>query len=40
MGTRARKTLQEKHQILEESKILELVDTARKYELSYQTLEN
>lgn len=40
MGKRARKSVQEKQRILEESKTLGLVETARKYELSCQTLKN
>ncbi len=40
MGKRVRKIAQEKQRILEESKTLGLVETARKYELSYQTLKN
>jgi len=40
MGKQVRKSAQEKQRILEESKTLGLVETARKYELSYQTLKN
>jgi putative transposase len=40
MGNRTRKTAQEKQRIVEESKILGLVETARKHEISYQSLRN
>jgi putative transposase len=40
MGKRLRKSPQEKQRILEESKILGLVETARKHGLSCQTLKN
>jgi hypothetical protein len=40
MGKRARKSVQEKVRILEESKSLGLLETARKYEMSYQTIKN
>jgi putative transposase len=40
MGKRARKSIQEKQRILEESKTLGILETARKYEISYQTLKN
>jgi putative transposase len=40
MGKRARKSVQEKVRILEESKTLGILETARKYEISYQTLKN
>ncbi|MCW3093098.1 MAG: transposase [Ferruginibacter sp.] len=40
MGKRTRKSPQEKQRILEESKTLGLVETARKYEISYQALKN
>jgi putative transposase len=40
MGKKARKSAQEKQRILEESKTLGLVETARKYEISYQALKN
>lgn len=40
MGKRARKSPQEKLRILEESKTLGLVETARKHEISYQALKN
>lgn len=40
MGKRKRKSPQEKQRILEESKTLGLVETARKYEISYQSLKN
>ncbi len=40
MGKQARKSAQEKQQILEESKTLGLIETARKHVLSYQTLKN
>jgi putative transposase len=40
MGKRTRKTAQEKQRIVEESKILGLVETARKHEISYQALKN
>lgn len=40
MGKRTRKSLQEKQRIVEESKTLGLVETARKYEISYQALKN
>ena len=40
MGNRRRKSPQEKQRILEESKTLGMVETARKYEISYQALKN
>jgi putative transposase len=40
MSKRARKSVQEKVRILEESKTLGILETARKYEISYQTLKN
>jgi putative transposase len=40
MGKRTRKSVQEKVRILEESKSLGLLETARKYEMSYQTIKN
>jgi putative transposase len=40
MGKRARKSVQEKVRILKESKSLGLLETARKYEMSYQTIKN
>ena len=40
MGKQPRKSTQEKLQILEESKHLGLVATARKHAISYQTLKN
>ncbi len=40
MGKQARKSPQEKQQILEESQTLGLIETARKHGLSYQTLKN
>lgn len=40
MGKKTRKSPQEKQRILEESKTLGLVETARKYEISYQALKN
>jgi len=40
MGKKARKSAQEKQRIVEESKTLGLVETARKYEISYQALKN
>jgi len=40
MGKQARKTAQEKQRILEESKTLGLIETARKHGLSYQALKN
>jgi putative transposase len=40
MGKRTRKSPQEKQRILEESTTLGLVETARKYEISYQALKN
>jgi hypothetical protein len=40
MGKGARKSVQEKVRILEESKSLGLLETARKYEMSYQTIKN
>jgi hypothetical protein len=40
MGKRARKSVQEKVRIPEESKSLGLLETARKYEMSYQTIKN
>lgn len=40
MGKRIRKSPQDKQRILEESKISGLVETARKYEISYQALKN
>lgn len=40
MCKKARKSVQEKQRILEESKTLGLVETARKYEISYQALKN
>jgi len=40
MGKRARKSVQDKVRILEESKSLGLLETARKYEMSYQTIKN
>jgi putative transposase len=40
MGKQARKSAQEKQRILEESKTLGLVETARKHGLSYQTVKN
>jgi putative transposase len=39
MGKKARKSAQEKQRILEEAKTLGLIETARKHELSYQTLK-
>ncbi len=40
MGKQSRKSAQEKQRILEESKTLGLVETARKHGLSYQTVKN
>jgi len=40
MSKKARKSPQEKQRIVEESKTLGLVETARKYEISYQALKN
>lgn len=40
MGKRTRKSPQDKQRILDESKTLGLVETARKYEISYQALKN
>jgi len=40
MSKRARKSPQEKQRILEESKTLGMVETARKHEISYQALKN
>lgn len=40
MGKRARKSAQEKQQILEEAKIHGLTQTARKHEISHQALRN
>ena len=40
MGKQARKSVEQKQRILEESKTLGLVETARKHGLSYQTLKN
>lgn len=40
MGKKARKSAQEKNRILEEAKILGLIETSPKHELSYQTLSS
>jgi len=40
MGKQVRKSAQEKQRILEETKTLGLVETARKYELSYKILKD
>lgn len=40
MGKRIRKTAQEKQRIVEESKSLGLLETSRKYDISYQSLKN
>jgi putative transposase len=40
MGKKARKSAQEKQRILEESKTLGLVETARKHGISYSTLKS
>lgn len=40
MGKHVKKTLQEKVKLIEESKVNGVIETARKYDLHYQTLKN
>lgn len=40
MGNYVKKTLNEKVKLIEESKLLGVLETARKYSLHYQTLKN
>lgn len=40
MGNYVKKTLNEKVKLIEESKLLGILETARKYSLHYQTLKN
>ena len=40
MGNYVKKTLNEKVQLIEESKIIGILETARKHSLHYQTLKN
>jgi putative transposase len=40
MGNYVKKTLNEKVQLIEESKVLGVLETARKHHLHYQTLKN
>ena len=40
MGIYVKKTLNEKVQLIEESKIIGILETARKHSLHYQTLKN